>query len=156
MAGLTYRRFMTPRIADALKLLRDLIPELARFGVIGTIGAIVDLGGASVLYSAYHLGPLTSKALSILAATIVTYVGNRFWTFRHRENQHWAREIGLFIVLNAVGLVIAEAVIAFVHYGLDYRSTFAFTIASIAGTALGTIFRYFAYKRWVWLKPPVE
>lgn len=153
MAGLTYRSFMTPRIANALKLLRDLTPELGKFGVIGAIGAVVDLGGASVLYGAYHLGPLTAKAISILAAAIVTYIGNRFWTFRHRVNQHWAREIILFIALNAVGLLIAEAVITFVHYGLGYRSTFAFTMASIAGTALGTIFRYFAYKKWVWLAP---
>jgi putative flippase GtrA len=153
MAGLTYRRSMTRRIANALKLLRDLTPELTKFGLIGAIGAIVDLGGASVLYGAYHIGPLTAKAISILAATIVTYVGNRFWTFRHRVNQHWAREIIIFVVLNAVGLLIAEAVITFVHYGLGHHSTLAFTIASIAGTCLGTIFRYFAYKKWVWLAP---
>jgi putative flippase GtrA len=144
---------MTRRIANALKLLRDLTPELTKFGLIGAIGAIVDLGGASVLYGEYHIGPLTAKAISILAATIVTYVGNRFWTFRHRVNQHWAREIIIFVVLNAVGLLIAEAVITFVHYGLGHHSTLAFTIASIAGTCLGTIFRYFAYKKWVWLAP---
>jgi putative flippase GtrA len=150
---LPYRRFMLPRMAYALKLLRDLGPELGKFGLVGTIGAVVDLGGSSALYSVYHFGPLKAKAIAIVTATIVTYAGNRFWTFRHRLNQHWLREIGLFVVLNAVGLLIAEAVIAFTTYGLDERGTIAYTLASVAGTGLGTIFRYFAYKKWVWLAP---
>lgn len=153
MAELDYRRRMTPRMADALKLLRDLIPELAKFGVVGTVGAIIDLGGASVLYGVYHFGPLKAKAIAIVTAAVVTYAGNRFWTFRHRVNQHWLREILLFALLNVVGLLIAEAVIAFTAYALDERGNLAYTLASIAGTGLGTIFRYFAYKKWVWLAP---
>jgi len=56
-------------------------------------------------------------------------------------------------VLNAVGLLIAELVIAFTTYGLGLHDQVAFNIASVIGTALGTIFRYGAYKRWVFLKP---
>lgn len=153
MVELDYRRHMTPRMTDALKLLRDLIPELAKFGVVGTVGAIIDLGGASVLYGFYHFGPLKAKAIAIVTAAIVTYAGNRFWTFRHRVNQHWLREIILFAVLNVAGLIIAEAVIAGTAYGLDQHGNLAYTLASIAGTGLGTIFRYFAYKKWVWLAP---
>jgi putative flippase GtrA len=144
---------MTPRMSYALKLLRDLIPELAKFGAVGTVGAIIDLGGASVLYGVYHVGPLTAKAISIVVATTVTYLGNRFWTFRHRENQHWLREVILFATLNGIGLLIAEAVIAIANYGLGEKGTLAYTIASVAGTGVATIFRYFAYKRWVWLAP---
>jgi putative flippase GtrA len=153
VAELPYRRFMTPRIADALKLLRDLIPEIAKFGVVGATGAIVDLGGSGVLYGVYHLGPLKAKAIAFVAATIITYVGNRFWTFRHRVNHHWLREISYFLLLNAAGLAIAEGVIAFTTYGLDARGNFAYNMANIAGTALGTIFRYFTYKKWVWIAP---
>jgi putative flippase GtrA len=50
-----------------------------------------------------------------------------------------------------VGLVIAEAVIAFVSYGLDMKHVLAYNAASVAGTGLGTIFRYFSYKKWVFL-----
>lgn len=153
MDELHYREHMMTRMSDALKLVRDLVPELAKFGVIGSIGAIIDLGGASVLYGVYHVGPLKAKAIAIVTAAIVTYLGNKFWTFRHRENQHWLLEILLFALLNAVGLAIAEAVIAFTTYGLDERGTLAYTVASVVGTGLGTIFRYFAYKKWIWLAP---
>jgi putative flippase GtrA len=129
----------------------ELIPELTKFGVVGMVGAIIDLGGAAYLHGAMGIGPMISKALSIAAATVVTYLGSRFWTFRHRVNQALLREGTLFAVLNLIGLVIAEIVIAFTTYGLGLKSALAYNAASVIGTGLGTIFRYFSYKKWVFL-----
>lgn len=144
---------MRARIAELYKRLRDLIPELAKFGIVGTAGAIVDIGGADLLHVTFSFGPLKAKAISIAAATVVTYLGSRFWTFRHRKNQPLVRGVALFIALNGIGLLIAEAVIAITTYGFDQRSAVAYTIANALGTGLGTIFRYFTYKRWVFLHP---
>jgi putative flippase GtrA len=143
-----------PRMASLRKRLADLIPELMKFGVVGLIGSIVDLGGADYLHVHLGVGPMVAKGLSITAATVVTYLGSRFWTFRHRVNQALLREGVLFVALNVVGLAIAEVVIATATYGLDMRSELAYNGASVAGTGLGTIFRYFAYKKWVFLAAP--
>jgi putative flippase GtrA len=140
-----------PRMASLHRRFADLIPELARFGVVGLIGTVIDLGGAAYLHVHLGIGPMVAKALSITAATVVTYLGSRFWTFRHRVNQALLREGMLFAALNLVGLVIAEAVIAFTTYGLGLKSALAYNAASVAGTGLGTIFRYFSYKKWVFL-----
>jgi putative flippase GtrA len=134
--------------------LTDLIPELAKFGVVGLTGAIIDLGGADYLHVHLGVGPMVAKGLSITAATVVTYLGSRFWTFRHRVNQALLREGVLFVMLNVVGLAIAEVVIAATTYGLDMKSELAYNAASVVGTGLGTIFRYFAYKKWVFLAAP--
>jgi putative flippase GtrA len=140
-----------PRMASLRKRLTDLIPELARFGVVGLIGSIIDLGGADYLHVHMGIGPMWAKAMSITAATLVTYLGSRFWTFRHRVNQALLREGVLFVVLNIIGLGIAEMVIAVTTYGLDMKSELAYNAASVVGTGFGTIFRYFAYKKWVFL-----
>ena len=140
-----------PRMASLRKRLTDLIPELAKFGVVGLIGSIIDLGGADYLHVHMGIGPMVAKAISITAATLVTYLGSRFWTFRHRVNQALLREGVLFVVLNIIGLGIAEAVIAATTYGLDMKSELAYNAASVVGTGLGTIFRYFSYKKWVFL-----
>jgi putative flippase GtrA len=129
----------------------ELIPELAKFGVVGLIGSVIDLGGAAYLHGELGIGPLVAKGVSILAATVVTYFGSRYWTFRHRVNQALLREGLLFVALNIVGLAIAEIVIAITTYGLDYKGSLAYNAASVAGTGLGTIFRYFSYKKWVFL-----
>jgi putative flippase GtrA len=142
-----------PRIAELRQRLTELVPELAKFGVVGVTGAIIDLGGAAYLHGAMHVEALSAKALSITVATVVTYLGSRFWTFRHRVNQALLREGTLFVVLNVVGLAIAEAVIAATTYGLDAKSALAYNAASVVGTGLGTIFRYFSYKKWVFLAP---
>ena len=140
-----------PRMASLRRRFAELIPELAKFGVVGTIGAVIDLGGAAYLHGVVGVEAMMAKALSIAAATIVTYLGSRFWTFRHRVNQALLREGMLFAVLNFIGLVMAEIVIAFTTYGLGLKSALAYNAASVVGTGLGTIFRYFSYKKWVFL-----
>jgi putative flippase GtrA len=132
---------------------RHLIPELLKFGIVGGVGAVIDLGGAALLHGKYHVGPLGAKAVSTVFAMLLTYLGSRFWTFKHRENQALGREATLFIVLNVVGLVIAEAVIALVTYGLGLHSQLEYNASSVLGTGLATIFRYFAYRQWVFTAP---
>jgi putative flippase GtrA len=133
--------------------LRPMLPELVKFCVIGGIGTVIDLGGAAVLHGRYHYEPLAAKAVSVTVATVFTYLGSRFWTFRHRENQKMHREAVLFFVLNLVGLLIAEAVIGFESYVLKLHSTVDYNIASVIGSGLGTIFRFYAYRKWVFLAP---
>jgi putative flippase GtrA len=144
---------MVHLIAGSIARVRHLVPELAKFGVVGATGSVVDLGGSALLYGTFHLGPITSKAIALSAACVITYLGSRFWTFRHRENQPVARELTLFIVLNGVGLIIAEIVIAITAYAFGAKDQLAYNAASVIGTGLGTIFRYFAYKKWVFLAP---
>ena len=144
---------MVRRVAGLYDRVRHLVPELAKFGIVGGIGAVIDLGGAAVLHSSYHLEPLTAKAISISVATVVTYVGSRFWTFKHRENQPLHRETVLFFALNVVGLLIAEAVIGCTTYVFGLKGAIAYNLASLIGTGLGTIFRFYAYRKWVFLAP---
>jgi putative flippase GtrA len=137
----------------AFDRLRHRGPEIAKFCLVGGTGAVVDLGGTAVLYGTFHLGPLTSKAIAVSAACVVTYLGSRFWTFRNRENQPLVREFMLFVVLNVLGLLIAELVIAVTAYVFGARDQLAYNAASFGGTTLGTIFRYFTYRKWVFLAP---
>ena len=132
---------------------RTLLPELLKFGIVGGIGTVVDLGGAALLHGKYHVEPLAAKAVSTSLATVITYLGSRFWTFKHRENQELKREAVLFVVLNLVGLAIAEVVVGLVTYGLGLHGQLEYNAASFVGTGCGTIFRYFAYRQWVFLAP---
>jgi putative flippase GtrA len=132
---------------------RHLLPELIKFGVVGGIGSVIDLGGAAVLHGKYHVGPLESKAVSTAVATLVTYLGSRFWTFKDRENHSLRREAVLFVLLNVAGLIIAEAVIAFVTYVMGLHGQLEYNASSVLGTGLATIFRYLAYRKWVFTAP---
>ena len=132
---------------------RTMLPEVCKFLVVGGLGTVIDLGGAGLLHSKYHVEPLAAKAISVTLATIFTYLGSRFWTFKARENQAVHREAVLFFALNVVGLLIAEAVIGLVTYVMGLRGPLAYNAASFVGTGLGTIFRFWAYRKWVFLSP---
>jgi putative flippase GtrA len=141
------------RVRTSCSLIRPLLPELIRFCIVGGIGAVIDLGGAALLHGKYHVEPLAAKAISTAVAMLVTYLGSRFWTFRHRENQELRREAPLFMGFNLAGLLVAELVVGFVTYVLNLHSQLEYNAASFVGTGLATIFRYYAYKRWVFLAP---
>ncbi len=140
-----------PSMAILRQRFIDLLPELMKFGTVGAIGAILDLGGAAYLHGKLGVGPLSAKAASVCTSMVFTFLGSRFWTFRHRVNQPLLRQASLFAGLNMVGLAIAEVVIAVVSYGLDDKSALAYNAASLAGTGLAMVFRYLSYKKWVFL-----
>ena len=129
--------------------LGHLVRELMKFGVVGSVAFLVDLVMFNVLLHATDR-PLTSKTLSTVLATTVAYAGNRTWTFRRRSRSTVRREYALFFLLNAIGLGIALACLAISHYVLDFTSPLADNIAANGvGLALGTTFRFWSYRTFV-------
>jgi putative flippase GtrA len=136
-------------LLDAYYRLGHLVRELMKFGVVGGFAFVVDIGLFNLLLHATDK-PLTSKTISTVVATTASYVGNRTWTFRRRSRSGVRREYALFFVLNAVGLLIALACLAISHYALGFTSTLADNIAAnVIGLGLGTAFRFWSYRRWV-------
>ena len=58
----------------------------------------------------------------------------------------------MFVFLNAIALGIQEAVVAIVHYGMHQTGGLAFNIATVLGIGLGTIFRLWSYRKFVFLE----
>ena len=136
-------------LLDAYYRLGHLVRELMKFGVVGGVAFVVDVGLFNLLL---HLTdkPLTSKAVSTIVATTVSYAGNRHWTFRRRGRSSVRREYLLFFLLNGVGLAIALTCLAISHYLLDFTSRVSDNIAAnVNGLGLGTAFRFWSYRRWV-------
>jgi putative flippase GtrA len=92
--------------------------------------------------------------IATVAGMIVTYLGSRYWTFRHRERGGMGRETVLFLVLNGIGLGIQLASIGFTNYALGLSDKLASNVALFLGICLGTLFRFWSYRKWVWIAPP--
>jgi putative flippase GtrA len=131
-----------------------LIHEAAKFGVVGVVGVFITNGGYALLHNTVGLGPVTSTTIATIVATAVSYVANRYWSFRHRERTSVAREGVIFFILNGIGLLIQDAVVAFNFYLLgNGHNKAAEFIALNAGIALATLFRFWSYRKWVWAAP---
>jgi putative flippase GtrA len=128
-----------------------LIHEIAKFGIVGAFNAGLDIALFNVL-RAQGVGPLTSKALSVSVAATSSYFMNRHWSFAHRARTGVRREYVLFIILSGVGLLITEICLGTSHYLLGFTSTFADNVsANGVGLVLGTLWRFWSFKRWVFL-----
>lgn len=151
---------MTVLARRAWAQVETLVHEIAKFGVVGLMAFVVDIGLFNVLRFAggegpFYDKPLTAKAISVAVATTVAYFGNRYWTFRHRGRTHFTREYALFFVLNGVAMLIALGCLWFSHYALGLTSPLADNIsANVVGLALGTLFRFWSYRRWVFPEVP--
>jgi putative flippase GtrA len=131
-----------------------LVHEVAKFGVVGAFCYVIDIGLFNVFHFGWGVGPLTSKTLSTVVAATVNYFANRNWSFVHRARSGVRREYSLFIVLNFIGLGIALAFLGFGRYVLKQDSPLATNIwGNVVGTGMATFFRFWAYKRFVFLRP---
>lgn len=136
-----------------------LAREVAKFGLVGLCAFVVD----TALYNYFVFGvpgssepglfadmPLRGKVAATVFSTTFAWVGNRYWTFRHRRRAARAHEFVLFVAANVIGLAIALACLGFSRYGLGLDSQLADNISGNGiGLVLGTLFRFWAYRSFV-------
>jgi putative flippase GtrA len=129
-----------------------LVHEVAKFGIVGAVCYLIDFGTFNLFHFGWGWGPITSKTLSTIIAATINYFANRHWSFAHRARSGVRREYTLFIVLNFIGLGIALGFLGFGHYVLNQDSPLATNIwGNVVGTGMATFFRFWAYKKFVFL-----
>ncbi len=129
---------------------RQLIHEGAKFGIIGVTGVFIyNLVDNALL----GIGPIKAATVAVIVTTITSYVANRYWSFRHRARTTVPRETVMFFALNGVGMLIQWAAVGLTYYGLGETGKLANFIANNIGIVLGTLFRFWSYRKWVWAAP---
>ncbi|NUU23979.1 MAG: GtrA family protein [Streptomycetaceae bacterium] len=123
--------------------------EVTQFLVAGGLAYAVDVAVFNLcLY--LGVGSVLSKVISSVPATIVAYVGNRYWTYRHRERTGVGREYTMFFVFSAIAAGIQAGCVFVSNNLMGFTSTLADNISgNIVGMALGTLFRFWAFRTFV-------
>jgi putative flippase GtrA len=129
--------------------------ELAKFGTIGVINLIVNFAVFNLLWlTVARSGEVKAKAVATIVATTCAYFLNRHWTYRDRPKSTLRREYSLFIFFNVVGFFIEVAAVAIAKYGFDQTHIVVLNIATAIGVAIGTVFRFWAYRTHVFKTEP--
>lgn len=126
------------------------------FLAVGGTAYVVDVAAFNVLLSSPPLAgrdPSLARALAVVLAMVVTYLGNRHVTWRDRDQPRPVRQITLFVTANLLGAAFSTACLAISHDLLGYTSRLADNLsANVVGLALATAFRYWAYQRYVFAR----
>ncbi|CAM3141500.1 GtrA family protein [Stackebrandtia soli] len=139
---------------------RRIAREFGKFAGVGAIAYAVDTSLFNVATYVWHFDPLSAKALSTAVAATLAFIGNRFWTWRHRPRSGLHREYVLYFVFNIVGLGINLGCIAVYQLAADtwpatLDNPIALNIvANVLGVGLASLFRFHSYRTWVFPHSP--
>lgn len=149
---------MISRLQSLIRFLYERIIRYAlKFGVVGLVGFFIDVG----IFNALRLGafgadhffqqPLGAKIVSVTIATVVTWFGNRYWTFREHRRENFILELLEFSAIAVVGMGISLLCLYISHYVLGYNNLIADNISSnVIGLFIATAFRFLMYRYWVY------
>jgi putative flippase GtrA len=127
------RQYATPeRIA--------LVMQFLKFGVVGTMGFVVD---TAVVYALrYQLGLYGAGLVSFVVGATANWVMNRLWTFRGQGSLPWHQEWARYMATNALGFVLNRGtyalLVTFVAIAAE-QPVIAVAAGSIAGMGVNFV-----------------
>jgi putative flippase GtrA len=128
-------------------------PELSKFGSIGALAFVVNIVATNAMWHAMPSKRIVGSIVGTAFAIVVTYIGNRFWTYKDRDSIGRQREMVLFVTVNLIGMLIENVPLAVSQYVVHWDSTLASNVAKyIIGTPLGMVFRLWTYRTWIFPK----
>lgn len=102
--------------------------QLLRFGVVGVIAAIVDVGVLVVLKELLHIDVLPSSALSFCVSVTVNYILSMSFVFKGK-NQSRIKEFTIFVFLSIGGLCLNQFIL---WIGVNFTSLYYLTVKLLA------------------------
>lgn len=127
----------------------DLIRQLFIFGLVGTVGFVVDAG---VLYGALALGLgyYGGRVISYLCAATVTWYLNRRFTFKATEAANKKKEWVRFLFLNLGGFAVNYGTYAFCIASFPLAQ--AYPVLAVAAGSIAGLFVNFGINKYLVFK----
>lgn len=140
----------------AARLWDTVVLYALKFGVVGLIGFVIDVGLFNLLRlgafgdSAWWQTAIGAKVISTSVAIVFNWIGNRYWTFREHRRRNALLEFLDYTYVSVAGMGIAVGCLWFSHHVLGLDSLVADNISTnVIGLGFGTAFRFVLYRYWV-------
>jgi len=138
-----------------ITVVKDNLARGGSFLLVGGLGFLVDAsvynalvfwGGRGALFDL----PLLAKVTAVVVASVATYLGSHFLTYRDRQRRLSVRTFVAFIAINALAIGLQLSCLAVSRYVLGLSGPVADNVSgTLIGQVFATAFRYVAYGRWV-------
>ncbi|MEJ1201384.1 MULTISPECIES: GtrA family protein [unclassified Streptomyces] len=133
-----------------------LAREVVKFGAVGGAGVLVNLLVFNLVRHTTDLAVVRASIIATVVAIVFNYLGFRYFTYRDRDKGRRTREMSLFLLFSAVGLVIENGVLYTATYGFGWDSPLQSNIFKFLGIGIGTLFRFWSYRTWVFRTLPAR
>jgi putative flippase GtrA len=146
-------------LPDPLRSLLVKHRELLRFAVVGGICFLITTAvNYGLKLTVLTRNPVTALTVAVIVATIVSYVLNREWSFSTRGGRERHHEAALFFLISGIGVGLNSLPLYLSRYLLHLEEPYVsrlvqevadFTSGMIIGTLVAMLFRWWAFKKWV-------
>jgi putative flippase GtrA len=133
-----------------------LARELLKFGAVGGAGVLVNFGVFNFVRHVTDMQVVRASVIATIVAIVFNYVGFRYFTYRDRDKGARTRELTLFLVFSAIGLVIENGLLYVATYGFGWDSKLSNNIFKFVGIGVATLFRFWSYRTWVFRALPAH
>lgn len=155
----------------------EVVRQFLKFAMVGAVATVVDLGShyvlmfgipglrqavgdfvvsqpffATIFDTETHAAYPVLKVLTVVVATVVSYLLNRWFTFQATHERANFKQMGKFFAVALSAMVINTSV-GTLAIGLVHGSEkFQWAVASVAGTAAGVFFNFAGQRLWTFKK----
>ncbi len=91
------------------------LARFIRFGIVGTIGSIVDFGFLNLLTLVFNVPFLVSSVISFSLAVVNNFILNRIWTFSGSRKEPITKQLLQFGLVSVIGLLIRTPLLAWLE-----------------------------------------
>jgi putative flippase GtrA len=154
------------RVPQPLRSLLIKNKELLKFGSVGGICFVItNVINYSLKLTILNEKPVTALAIAVIIATIVSYVLSREWSFRTRGGRELPHEAALFFLISGIGVALNSLPLVVSRYvmhlqvpsvSLVTQEIADFASGIIVGTLIAMVFRWWAFKKWVFPEADVR
>lgn len=128
--------------------------EVVKFATVGVSGVAVNLLVFNLVRHTTSIPVVSASVIATVVSIVFNYVGFRYFAYRDRDKSGCTREMGLFLLFSAIGLVIENGVLYLATYGFGWDSPLQSNVFKFLGIGVATLFRFWSYRTWVFRALP--
>jgi putative flippase GtrA len=133
-----------------------------KFVAVGAIGSIVDLGIMNLLTRLFNMRLVYAGTISFVCAVCSNFILNRYWTYPDSRSRPLMHQLGMFFLVNSVGIgiriptlhfvepVMARAFEGMVHLSPATAESLAKNATLIMAIGIVMIWNFFINRYWTY------
>lgn len=151
-------------VSPIRKRLRRLTGEVARFSAVNTVATLVALflfnalvhGVQGWFDGVMHGDPIPAYLVANSVGMFVSFYGARYYAFRHRHAAGLGGGLLNYVIINLLSFVIPVSCLFVSRNIIGWDSIYADNMSgNVIGAVLGNVFRFWAFRRFVFTPRPV-
>jgi putative flippase GtrA len=150
---------LVSRVPEPLRSVLIKHREMLKFAIVGATCFLITVAvNYGLKLTILNSKPVSAQTFAVVIATIVSYVLSREWSFRTRGGRERHHEAALFFLISGISTALNSVPLAMSRYWFNLQvphvsllaqETADFFSGMIIGTLIAMVFRWWAFKKWV-------